>query len=627
VALVFGASRHEQKITDAPSSVTIVTRQDIQERGDRTLADVLNNVRGLYVTNDRGYHYLGIRGVNRLGDFGGRTLVNINGHRTNDPLYDSSFIGHDLPLNVDLIDRVEVIRGPSSSLYGNNAFFGIINIVTRRGADVDGVEMAGTVGEWGTHAERLSYGDKFDNGLELLLSASRFASDGNPRLEYPAAAATGFSGAVERDHDRETAHNFFASVSYHGLTLEGLYGRRDKQLPNAAYFAVFNDPRNELWDERGYVEARYERALADDWRLLGRCYLDHYVYGGAYVLDYAGDGNLTVNRDEAVARWAAAELQLTKMLWNTHRMIFGFEGRRDLEQHQANFDVDPAITYIDTSKSLHSFGLYGQGGFDFGKNVTLSMGVRYDYFSTFGSTINPRTALIARPWTSGTLKAIYGQAYRAPNAYEFDFDNATYKGNHALKPETIRSYELVWEETLARNYRLTSTLFYNQVGDLITQGINADPEDARQIFSNTDSVTTRGGELEVEGQWRQGWRARASYAFAQAIDDNSDEVLDNSPRHVATLQVTAPLFGQRLFAALGVVATSHRGTGQGDRIPGRAIVNLTLFSRKVAKGLELSAGLRNVFNRKYYDAAPPDFAQDLIPQDGRTFQAKLSHRF
>ena len=111
VPTVVGASKHEQKITEAPSSVTIVTRQDIQEYGHRTPADVLNSVRGLYVTYDRAYTFLGIRGVNRLGDFGGRTLLNINGHRINEPIYDSSFFGYEFPLDVDLIDHVEIISG------------------------------------------------------------------------------------------------------------------------------------------------------------------------------------------------------------------------------------------------------------------------------------------------------------------------------------------------------------------------------------------------------------------------------------------------------------------------------------------------------------------------------------
>ena len=317
VPTVVGASKHEQKITEAPSSVTIVTRQDIQEYGHRTLADVLNSVRGLYVTYDRAYTFLGLRGVNRLGDYGGRTLLNINGHRINEPIYDSSFFGYDFPLDVDLIERVEVIRGPGSSLYGNNAFFGVINVVTRKGRDIggSGIEAAASVGQWDTYSGRFSYGNKFTNGVELLLSGSYYESAGNPKLEFPAADGTGFPGAVERNHDGESARNFFASISYQGFTLEGLYGRRDKDLANGAYYAVFNDTRNNLWDESAYVEARYEREFARDWHLLARAYFDHQTYEGTFIYDYLGDGNLTVNRDTPLARWWGGEIQATRQLW------------------------------------------------------------------------------------------------------------------------------------------------------------------------------------------------------------------------------------------------------------------------------------------------------------------------
>jgi iron complex outermembrane receptor protein len=130
VDTVYGASRHEQLETEAPSSVTVVSAQDVKKYGYRTLADLLQAVRGMYVTYDRGYTYIGIRGMNRPGDFGGRVLIAINGHRLNDPIYDQAVNGTEFPLDVDLIDHVEVIRGPGSSLYGNNAFFTVINVIT-----------------------------------------------------------------------------------------------------------------------------------------------------------------------------------------------------------------------------------------------------------------------------------------------------------------------------------------------------------------------------------------------------------------------------------------------------------------------------------------------------------------
>ena len=114
VASVYGASKHEQIETEAPSSVTVVTADEIKKSGYRTLADILNGVRGFYVTSDGGYNFIGVRGINRPGDFGGRILITVDGHRMNDPLFDSAASGTEFILDVDLIDHVEIIRGPGS---------------------------------------------------------------------------------------------------------------------------------------------------------------------------------------------------------------------------------------------------------------------------------------------------------------------------------------------------------------------------------------------------------------------------------------------------------------------------------------------------------------------------------
>src|SRR6185312_5537081 len=127
VPTVYSASKLEQKSTEAPSSTTVITSDEIKRYGYRTLADVLRSVQGFYVSNDRNYEFLGARGVS-LGDFNSRVLLLVNGHRVNTDLNDGAFIGTSFILDVDLIDRVEIIRGPGSVLYGNNAFFGVINV-------------------------------------------------------------------------------------------------------------------------------------------------------------------------------------------------------------------------------------------------------------------------------------------------------------------------------------------------------------------------------------------------------------------------------------------------------------------------------------------------------------------
>ena len=113
--------------------MTIVTAGEIKRYGYRTLADILRSVRGFFVTYDRNYDYVGVRGFGRPGDYNSRVLLLVDGHRINDNVYDTASIGTEFPVDVDLIDRMEIIPGPSSSLYGNNAFFGVINIITRKG--------------------------------------------------------------------------------------------------------------------------------------------------------------------------------------------------------------------------------------------------------------------------------------------------------------------------------------------------------------------------------------------------------------------------------------------------------------------------------------------------------------
>src|SRR5437867_11878528 len=132
---VENACNYRQKASDAPASATIITADDVKKYGYRTLADILQSVRGFQVSYDRNYSFLGVRGFNR-GDFNSRILLLVDGHRINNSLSDSGFIGTEFILDTDLIERVEVSRGPGSSLYGNNAFFGVINVITRKGRDL-----------------------------------------------------------------------------------------------------------------------------------------------------------------------------------------------------------------------------------------------------------------------------------------------------------------------------------------------------------------------------------------------------------------------------------------------------------------------------------------------------------
>jgi outer membrane receptor protein involved in Fe transport len=231
---VYSASKYEQKTTEAPGSITVITADEIRLQGWRTLADVLRSVRGLYVTYDRNYSYLGVRGFARMGDYNSRVLLLVDGYRLNEPVYDSALIGTEFPLDLDLVDRIEVVRGPGSSVYGSNAFFGVVNVITRSGGDLQGAEAAAAVQSFGTDAERVSVGGRTAGGVEWLASTSRYRSRGQD-LYFAEFDDPATHDGLAQGLDGDAVDQAFSKVSYAGFTLMDGYSRRSKDIPTASY--------------------------------------------------------------------------------------------------------------------------------------------------------------------------------------------------------------------------------------------------------------------------------------------------------------------------------------------------------------------------------------------------------
>jgi outer membrane receptor for ferrienterochelin and colicins len=204
---VFTASRHLQDAREAPSAVSVVTAGEIARYGWRTLADVLRSLRGFYTAYDRNYVYLGVRGFQRPGDYNSRILLLINGHRLNDNVYDSAQVGTEFPLDLDLVDHIEIVRGPSSSLFGTNAVFGVINVITRQSGDTF-VEASGDSSSFLGRTGRLTAGIH-KGRLSALLSGSMYRSAGASPLFFPefAGPKTDEGFAIDMDGDRY-AHAF-----------------------------------------------------------------------------------------------------------------------------------------------------------------------------------------------------------------------------------------------------------------------------------------------------------------------------------------------------------------------------------------------------------------------------------
>jgi outer membrane receptor for ferrienterochelin and colicins len=627
VQSVYAASRHEQTVSDAPSSVTIIDSDEIKKYGHRSFAEVLQSVRGLYVTYDRNYSYLGVRGFNRPGDYTSKVLVLVNGHRINENVFDSVLVGYDFPIDVEIIDRVEVVRGPSSSIYGNSAFFAVINVITKEGKKIDGLELSGSYGSFDSYKARATYGKKFGNDVELFLSGSFYDSAGADRLYYQEYNNPQNNFGVTRHTDYERFYKAFASLTYKYFTAEAAFSSREKGIPTGSYGTIFNDDRAKTTDNRAYLDLKYQQSFEEDWEVIARMSYDNYYYYGDYPIIYPPNYDV-LYQDYAYGNWWGGDVQINKTILDRHRLTLGSEIRHNFNQDQGNKDNFVPRTVYDDHRETFNFAFYGQAETLLVTNpvkLILNAGVRYDHFETFGDTVNPRVAGIFSPWEKTTFKLLYGTAFKAPNAYELYYEGPNNKGNPGLKPETITTYEAVLEQALTRNLNFVVSGFRYEIEDLINQTV--DPADGLLVYRNLDRVTAHGAEAELDAKFANGFRGRASYTYQETEDSATGEQLSNSPRHLAKLNLILPLWEAKIFSGIELQYTSSAKTLANRDAEEHLIANVTLFSQNIIKNLEFSASVYNVFNTTYFHPGAGEHLQDKIRQDGRTFRAKLTYRF
>lgn len=624
VESVFGASKTLQKITEAPAAVTIVTADEIARYGWRTLNDVMRNVRGFYATGDRNYGYLGSRGFQPPGDYNARILVTIDGLRANDAIYDGALFDENFQLDLDLVDRVEIIRGPSSSLYGSNAFLGVINLVTRTPAPgTKSLTVTGAGGTLGYRDARVRAARSFANGAQFTLAGGLADADGEASLysaEYD-APETNNGIAVGLDYMRRRV--LFGRFDHKGLVVMGLYNRWTHGNPNGAYGSIYNQPASNEEDHRMFSVA-WTRALAHGWTGMFRTGYDHYIYTGTYA--YPGDGGTGVQsyHDNGIGQTLTSEAQFSKTA-GRHQVTTGVEHRWNPQQDQFSYLGASKVPYWTDVRSSSTTGFYVQDQWRVSSKLLLNGGLRLDHYGTVKDPLKPRLAVILQPTSSTTIKGIYGSAFRAPAAYENFYELAgSVVARPDLRPEQVQTFEGILEHYAGRRLRVSAGLFRVDVTDLIAMG-TAPLDPSLAAYGNVMGSDAYGAEGEAEARWPNGVHARVSYTYARTHDHDSNEQLVNSPRHLAQGTFAAPI-GRQFFLAFDAQALSQRTTLAGTTVSGYVRPGVALTGPVGRRG-RLVLRIDNVTNTRYADPVGEDFLQDAVQQYRRTGRLQFSWTF
>lgn len=618
--VVVGASKYEQKQSEVAAAVRVITHNDIRTYGWRTLTEVLASLPGIYATYEHQYDYLGTRGLGLPGDYNTRVLVTVNGNRINEATYDQGATGRDFPLDLDLIERIEFFPGPGSAVYGQNAMLGVVNIITRSGSDLQGIELSGAyqTAESMTQ-ERVSIGKQFNNGVNALVSVSGLQARGRDFFfDY---GATGISG-VARGMDGENVKQVFARVTRGPLAFDFIYGDRKKEDPTAAYFSDPLVPGQWQKDRRLHTQLQYNDNLANNTlNVLGRLFLGYFDWQSPLYFD----GEKTVFTGPS--NWHGAELRLLSTVLANHKLMLGVEYQNNTRIRQTAKNAVHPEENITVDSSVLRIGVYIQDEWRISDTLSATLGLRYDYNGWIGSRLSPRGAVIWQATPKTIFRALYGRAHRSPNSYERDYDDGfTQVANTGLRSESIDTLELVADYLPQPNMNLRATVYAWNLNKLITLGI--DPDSGLTQYQQTrKKVLARGVELSLNQTWDWGARLRSSYGI-QHVEQQGAQ-LPNSPYHLGKLNVSIPIpLMTALRAGYELQYYGKRKTLDGSFTNGYFLSNLHLTSdvRRI-KGVRASLGIYNLFDENYQHPAADTNWQNSLSQLGRTVRFRLDYRF
>jgi iron complex outermembrane receptor protein len=490
--------------------------------------------------------------------------------------------------------------------------FAVVNIVTRKGTEVNGAEIAVGYQQPQSLIEgRASFGKRFDNGVDVLMSVSGMNAQGqNLFFDYGASGKAGVAWGLDGDRTKQ----FYGSIARGPWSFEVVYGFEHKDDPTALYLSDPLVPG--AFQETGYTltQLQYQNSfVSDTLHVSARVFTgddisnEHLSFGTIYAFPSTPD-------------LAGFEARVVSTALAAHTLMLGLEAQDNYDIGQSQIVVaDPALN-VYVPGSSYRIGLYGQDEWRLSHTFAATLGFRVDRNDTTGTNISPRVALIWQATPETTAKALYGVAHRAPNAFE---DLAAFEPNApslGLSGETIDTLEFDLDQRIGRDLALRASVYQWTLHDLILEN------DTTQVYQNEQPVHTHGIELSTDKTWDFGARLRDSVSIQDADYRNSAAVV-NSPKLLGKLNFSSPLpiYSTRLGYELRY--DSSRLTLNGTTLGGYTLSNLFLSTESLAKGLEVSLGIGNLFNKHYAQPASANHWQDSLEQDGRSVRTDVHYAF
>ena len=637
--IVVSALKRPQTVLKSPAIMSVITSKQIKQMGFRTLIDVLKIVPGFYVSMDEtGEREIAVRGV--LDDASQKIKVLIDGHSINDVWRGGAMWNFD-DLPVENIKRIEVIRGPGSALYGQNAFLAVVNIITKDTDDIDGFQVTTSGGSFSTQNYNLLFGRELGD-LKISGFLDYFDTQGFSRkIEQDVLFPSAASRSPGQSQNRKEKTDLNLRLSYNNLEAKAKYMKKRRK----DYIGV-GDALNEesiLRDTYMFTEVTYKLSLNEKLNMTPKIYYDQYNYDPFF--EQRPDGHLGAYPEGIKGqlrfkqRTIGFENQVNYKLFEGNELTFGLQyewiHQHDIKYSKNSHPITNAnlTTVMDFTHDLpftrkatrHIYAFYLQDEWNVTKDIDLTVGVRHDRFTRFEGTTNPRVGLIWRFIEDAHLKLLLATAFKAPSFQEMFLTNNSVKiGNPSLDPEKINTFEIGLGYHFTEHMRASINYFYNRIRDKII----LDTATPKQ-FQNGGGSRIHGIEAEWKADFGNDNYVFANYTFQDAEDTRDRNRLPDVPVYNGNIGINAG-FCKYTNANLTTHLSGPRPREDGDTrrdIPAQALVNMTLIGKNFIDNFEVRGSVFNLFDKSYYDPAPQNTVPTDYPQQGRSFTIELRYQF
>ncbi len=621
-------SRKPQAIDTAPSNITVITEKEIRDSGAQTLADLLERLPGVYIpTQGHGEESIYIRGVGER--YNNKTLLMVDGYPFRDLYY------YTYPLNATIplanIKRIEVIRGPGSSMYGTNALAGVINIITKDPQDIKSTELMTGIGSRGTEHHHVLWGTHDENGGLSILA--RYLDADYGRIDKD---EKGEPSGKTRFLKNEALH---LKANYKDIDFQAGYYRTE--LPD--FMEAITDIDEET-QQHAFFRLGYTRDFSDRLNMRARAYSNLFWLDGEN-LSY--NGGVLDKRKESSRQSdiIGMDVQWRYKISQRNDFLFGVTHEREHLHHSwsREFDPpgsDPAFTGwasrgqnpVPTEIRSYNTAVYAEDEIRLIPEVlSLTFGARLDDYKQTGSRLSPRFGAVWTPWERTVVKLLYGEAFRSPSYRELykQSDDGESEGNINLKPEVMKTTELSISHYLTDNHRLDVSLFQSELEDFIkTVGAGN--------YTNLEDRHFKGIEVGLRGLFRAAdLQYFANYTLLNARE-HGGRGIGGVPEEMVNIGLTyeglehvsiSPYFryvGKRNRPSdyqEDVDAVNRR-----DHLGGYPIFNIAVRTKKTCHPFELAFVVQNVFDEQYYTVSEKSYKYD-VERPGRTFWLTLTYRF